>query len=87
MREFVTGASCKRVNSNQSEMLVCAKSFLSFIMFVKPCIIIVLYLFTPVSSAIGLLRLFRIFRIFKLVRYSKTMVVIANVLRKAKYEL
>jgi voltage-gated potassium channel len=47
----------------------------------------VLYLFLPISSAIGLLRLFRIFRVFKLVRYSKTMIVIANVLRKAKKQL
>ncbi|MBQ3797109.1 MAG: two pore domain potassium channel family protein [Butyrivibrio sp.] len=47
----------------------------------------ILYLFLPISSAIGLLRLFRIFRILKLVRYSKTMVIIANVLRKAKTQL
>ncbi len=47
----------------------------------------VLYLFLPISSAIGLLRLFRIFRVLKLVRYSKTMVVISNVLRKAKKHL
>lgn len=47
----------------------------------------VLYLFTPVSSSIGLLRLFRAFRVLKLIRYSKTMVVIANVLRKVKKQL
>lgn len=47
----------------------------------------ILYLFLPVSSAIGLLRLFRIFRIVKLVRYSKTTVIIANVLRKVKKQL
>ncbi|WP_051538083.1 ion transporter [Butyrivibrio proteoclasticus] len=46
-----------------------------------------IYLFTPVSSTIGLFRLFRIFRVLKLVRYSKTMVVIANVLRKVKKQL
>ncbi len=50
-------------------------------------IVPILYLFLPISSAIGLLRLFRIFRILKLVRYSKTMVIIANVLRKAKTQL
>ncbi len=47
----------------------------------------VIYLFTPVSSMIGLLRLFRVFRALKLVRYSKTMVVIANVIRKVKKQL
>jgi voltage-gated potassium channel len=47
----------------------------------------VLYLFLPVSSSIGLFRLFRIFRIVKLVRYSKTMIVISNVLRKARKQL
>ncbi len=47
----------------------------------------ILYVFLPVSSSIGLFRLFRIFRILKLVRYSKTMIVIANVLRKAKTQL
>ncbi len=50
-------------------------------------IIPVVYLFLPVSSLIGLLRLFRIFRVFKLVRYSSTMVVIANVLRKVHKQL
>ena len=34
-----------------------------------------------------MLRLFRIFRILKLIRYSKTMIVIANVLRKARTQL
>ncbi len=47
----------------------------------------ILYLFLPVSSSIGLFRLFRIFRIIKLVRYSKTMIVISNVLRKARKQL
>jgi voltage-gated potassium channel len=47
----------------------------------------ILYLFMPVSSSIGLFRLFRIFRIIKLVRYSKTMIVISNVLRKARKQL
>lgn len=47
----------------------------------------VIYLFTPVSSMIGLLRLFRIFRALKLIRYSKTMIIIANVIRKVKSQL
>jgi voltage-gated potassium channel len=36
---------------------------------------------------IGLLRLFRFFRVFKLVRYSKTMIVISNVIRKVRSQL
>jgi voltage-gated potassium channel len=47
----------------------------------------VLYVFIPVSSLIGLLRLFRAFRVLKLVRYSKTMVIISNVVRKVKKQL
>ena len=47
----------------------------------------VLVLFTPVSSGIRFLRLFRFFRVLKLVRYSKTMIVIANVIRKVKRPL
>lgn len=47
----------------------------------------ILYIFFPISSAFGLLKLFRIFRVVKLIRYSKTMIVIANVLRKVKSQL
>lgn len=47
----------------------------------------IIYWFTPVKSWIGLLRLFRAFRAIKLVRYSKTMVIIANVIRKVKKQL
>ncbi len=47
----------------------------------------ILYIFFPISSAFGLLKLFRIFRVVKLIRYSKTMIVIANVLRKVKRQL
>ena len=50
-------------------------------------IVPIIYLFTPVRASIGLLRLFRIFRVLKLIRYSKTAVVIANVLRKVKKQL
>ncbi|SCY27562.1 ion transporter [Butyrivibrio sp. INlla14] len=50
-------------------------------------IVPVIYLFTPVGASIGLLKLFRAFRVLKLIRYSKTAVVIANVLRKVKKEL
>jgi voltage-gated potassium channel len=44
-------------------------------------------LFTSISSNFGLLRLFRVFRALKLVRYSKTMVIISNVIRKVKKQL
>ena len=50
-------------------------------------IVPVIYVFLPVSSLIGLLRLFRVFRVLKLVRYSKTMVIISNVVRKVKKQL
>ncbi|WP_026489459.1 ion transporter [Butyrivibrio sp. XBB1001] len=50
-------------------------------------IVPIVYLFTPVGASIGLLKLFRAFRVLKLIRYSKTAVVIANVLRKVKKEL
>nr|WP_297766682.1 ion transporter [uncultured Butyrivibrio sp.] len=50
-------------------------------------IVPIIYLFTPVGASIGLLKLFRAFRVLKLIRYSKTAVVIANVLRKVKKEL
>ncbi len=50
-------------------------------------IVPVIYLFLPISSIIGLLRLFRIFRVLKLIRYSKTMIIIANVIRKVKSQL
>lgn len=46
----------------------------------------VLYIFFPVT-VISLFRLFRVFRVLKLVRYSKTMVIIANVVRKVKSQL
>lgn len=47
----------------------------------------VLCLIPGVSSKVGLLRLFRFFRVFKLIRYSKTMVIIANVIRKVRNQL
>ncbi len=50
-------------------------------------IVPVITLFLPVNSVIRLLRLFRFFRIFKLVRYSKTMIIISNVIRKVKSQL
>ena len=46
----------------------------------------VIYLFAPIAS-LRLLKLFRTFRVLKLIRYSKTMIVIANVLRKVKTQL
>lgn len=50
-------------------------------------IIPVVYIFIPVSGFISLLRLFRVFRMLKLVRYSKTMIIIRNVIRKVKSQL
>lgn len=50
-------------------------------------IIPIIYLFVPVSGFISLLRLFRVFRMLKLVRYSKTMIIIRNVIRKVKSQL
>ncbi len=50
-------------------------------------IVPILYLFLPVSSTIKLLKLFRAFRVLKLIRYSSTMTIIANVLRKVKKQL
>ena len=47
----------------------------------------VLYIFFPVSTIIGLFRLFRVFRVLKLIRYSKTMIIIVNVIRKVKSQL
>ena len=47
----------------------------------------VLCLIPGVSSKVGLLRLFRFFRVFKLIRYSKTMVIITNVIRKVRNQL
>lgn len=47
----------------------------------------ILYVIWPVKTSLKLLRLFRAFRVVKLVRYSKTMVVISNVLRKVKKQL
>ena len=50
-------------------------------------IVPIICVFTKVGPAIGLLRLFRVFRVLKLIRYSKTTIVIANVLRKVKKQL
>lgn len=50
-------------------------------------IVPVIALIIPVSGFIRLLKLFRFFRIFKLIRYSKHMIVIANVIRKVKSQL
>ncbi|MCR5417128.1 MAG: ion transporter [Pseudobutyrivibrio sp.] len=47
----------------------------------------VIYLFTPLTSTLDLLRLFRFFRVFKLARYSKTMIIISNVVRKVRKQL
>lgn len=50
-------------------------------------IVPILSFFIPSSTLIGLFRIFRVFRILKLVRYSKTMVLIENVIRRVKRQL
>ena len=50
-------------------------------------IVPVISLFVPVSAFIRLLKLFRFFRVFKLIRYSKTMIIITNVIRKVRDQL
>ena len=50
-------------------------------------IIPVISLFLPGLGMIKLLKLFRFFRVFKLVRYSKAMIIISNVLRKVRTQL
>ena len=50
-------------------------------------IVPVISLVLPGLTGIRLLKLFRFFRVFKLVRYSKTMIVISNVIRKVKKQL
>jgi voltage-gated potassium channel len=47
----------------------------------------ILYVIWPVKTSLRLLRLFRAFRVIKLVRYSKTMIVISNVIRKVRKQL
>ena len=43
--------------------------------------------FVPGSTLLGMFRIFRIFRVLKLIRYSKTMVLIENVVRRVKNQL
>lgn len=50
-------------------------------------IIPVLSFLLPGSNIVSLSRLFRVFRILKLVRYSKTMTIIENVLKRVKKQL
>lgn len=50
-------------------------------------IVPIVSLFLPGSVILRLLKLFRVFRVLKLVRYSKTTIIIANVLRKVKKQL
>ncbi len=47
----------------------------------------VLCVILPTSTGIKLLRLFRVFRVLKLIRYSKTMIIISNVIRKVRKQL
>ncbi len=83
---------CARVYTADYKMgYKSAKAYIAYIftplaIFDLLSILPILYLFFPISI-IGLLKLFRIFRVLKLIRYSKTMIVIANVLRKVKTQL
>ncbi|WP_024864438.1 potassium channel family protein [Butyrivibrio sp. FCS014] len=47
----------------------------------------VITLFVPAIGFLRFFKLFRFFRVFKLVRYSKTMIIISNVIRKVKSQL
>lgn len=47
----------------------------------------ILSFFFPASIYFGLFRMFRVARIFKLIRYSKTMINISNVMRRVKKQL
>lgn len=96
--ELVTGAVfiidyCARVYTADYKMgYQHLKAYIAYILtplaiFDLLSIIPLISLFLPVNSWIRLLKLFRFFRIFKLVRYSKTMIVIANVVRKVKNQL
>ncbi len=98
MLEILTGIIflidyCARVYTADYKMGY--KSFKAYIAFILTpmaifdflSILPILYIFLPISSVIGLLKLFRAFRILKLIRYSKTMIIIANVIRKVKSQL
>ena len=50
-------------------------------------IVPIVSLFLPGSVLLRLLKLFRVFRVMKLIRYSKTMIIISNVIRKVKKQL
>lgn len=71
------------------------KSYIAYIAYIlTPMAIIdllsivpIISFFFPSAVYIGMFRMFRVFRVLKLVRYSKTMVLIENVLRKVKNQL
>lgn len=71
----------------QSSKAYIAYIFTPLAVFDLLSIVPVISLFLPVNTLIKLLKLFRFFRVFKLVRYSKTMIIIANVIRKVKTQL
>ena len=83
---------CARVYTADYKMgYISAKAYIAYIftplaIFDLLSISPVLYLLFPIP-ALRLLKLFRTFRVVKLVRYSKTMIVIANVIRKVKTQL
>ena len=84
---------CSRVYTADYKMgYKSAKAYIAYIftplaIFDFLSILPLLYFVFPISSAIKLLKLFRIFRVLKLIRYSKTMIVIANVIIKVKNQL
>jgi voltage-gated potassium channel len=84
---------CARVYTADYKMgYKSVKAYIAYIMtplaiFDLLSILPVLYIFYPTATFLGLLKLFRIFRVLKLIRYSKTMIVIANVIRKVKTQL
>ncbi len=50
-------------------------------------VIPILYFLFPTMTFFGLFRIFRVFRMLKLARYSKTMRIIENVIRRVRHQL
>lgn len=84
---------CVRVYTSDYKMGV--KSYKSYIAYgITPMALVdllsvvpILSLFFPGSVTLRLFRIFRVFIVLKLIRYSKTMVTIENVIRKVKSQL
>lgn len=89
---FIIDYICRVYTADYKMGIKCYKSYLAYAF--SPMAIIDLLSIVPIftfaipgSKLIPLFRLFRIFRMLKLVRYSKTMVMLENVLRRVKGQL